>query len=109
MRPVDPEAQWEAVPSSPEGIRLLQEGELQGIVSDGILLLGQLWKDGRTRQNFQLVLSPTLTFDNYGFIVPINSRESIQVVNPTIASAENTTLWNQRFDTNQGRFSYRKF
>ncbi|RAQ44654.1 amino acid ABC transporter substrate-binding protein [Arthrospira sp. O9.13F] len=109
LRPVYPEAQWEAVPSRAEGIRRLQAGELQGIVSDGILLLGQLWKDGSDRQNFQLVPSQPLTFENYGCILPMNSREWSRVVNSTIASPENTTLWNQWFDTNQGRFPYRKF
>lgn len=109
LRPVYPEAKWQPIPSRAEGIEMLTTGELDGIASDGILLLGELWLNGSDRRNFQLVPSQPLTFENYGCILPINSRDWGRVVNSTITSPENTTLWNQWFDSSQGKFPYSKF
>jgi len=109
FRSIYPEATWETIPDRAEGVRRLQAGELDGIAGDGILLLGELWRQGQDFDAFPLVPRQPVTFENYGCILPLNSREWGTVVNSTITSPENMELWNQWFDSERGRFPYQKF
>ena len=109
FRPIYPKAQWETIPNRTEGVRRLQAGELDGIASDGILLLGELWNQGHEFDAFRLVPNQPLTFENYGCILPLDSQEWGTLVNQTITSPENTDLWNQWFDSDQGKFPYQQF
>ncbi len=109
FRPVYPEAQWQVVGSREDGIRRLRSEEIDLMVSDGILLLGELWKQGEDFKKFRLIPEQPLTFENYGCILPKNSRQWGTLVNQTITSDENLQLWNQWFDPKTGRFPYQRF
>ncbi len=109
FRPIYPEAQWQIISSRTEGVRRLKSQNLDGIASDGILLLGELWRQGDNLQQFQLVPAQPLTFEDYGCILPEKNPKWSNLVNSTITSAENTNLWNQWFDPETGRFPYQRF
>lgn len=109
FRPVYPEAKWQVVGSRADGIRRLREEEIDLMASDGILLLGELWKQGEDFKKFRLIPQQPLTFENYGCILPKNSRQWGTLVNQTITSDENLQLWNQWFDPKTGRFPYQRF
>lgn len=109
FRPVYPEAQWQVVGSRGDGIRRLRSEEIDLMVSDGILLLGELWKQGEDFKKFRLIPEQPLSFENYGCILPKNSSQWGTLVNQTITSDENLQLWNQWFDPKTGRFPYQRF
>lgn len=109
FRPVYPEAKWQVVGSRADGIRRLREEEIDLMASDGILLLGELWKQGEDFKKFRLIPQQPLTFENYGCILPKNSRQWGTLVNQTITSDDNVQLWNQWFDPKTGRFPYQRF
>lgn len=109
FRPVYPEAQWQVVGSRGDGIRRLRSEEIDLMVSDGILLLGELWKQGEDFKKFRLIPEQPLSFENYGCILPKNSRQWGTLVNQTITSDENLQLWNQWFDPKTGHFPYQRF
>lgn len=108
FRPIYPEAKWQLISSRADGVERLTSGTLDIIASDGILLLGELWRQNQTFENFRLLPEQPLTFEDYGCILPQNSSEWGNFVNDTITSAENTQLWNQWFDSKSGRFPYQR-
>jgi polar amino acid transport system substrate-binding protein len=109
FRPIYPEAKWRVIGSRADGIRRLKAEEIDLVASDGILLLGELWRQGLDFKAFALVPSQPLTFENYGCILPKNSSQWGTLVNQTITSEENTQLWNKWFDPKTGRFPYQRF
>lgn len=109
FRPIYPEAKWQVIGSRADGIRRLKAEEIDLIASDGILLLGELWRQGLDFKAFRLVPSQPLTFENYGCILPKNSAQWGNLVNQTITSEQNTQLWNKWFDPKTGRFPYQRF
>lgn len=109
FRPIYPEAKWQLISSRADGVEGLTSEKLDIIASDGILLLGELWRQNQTLENFRLLPEQPLTFEDYGCILPQNSFEWGNFVNDTIISEENTELWNQWFDSKSGRFPYQRF
>jgi polar amino acid transport system substrate-binding protein len=109
FRPIYPEAKWQVIGSRADGIRRLRAKEIDLIASDGILLLGELWKQQLDLKEFRLVPAQPLTFEDYGCILPKNSSQWGTLVNQTITSEENTQLWNKWFDPKTGRFPYQRF
>ncbi len=109
FRPIYPEAKWQILGNRTEGVRRLKSQDIDGVASDGILLLGELWKQGDNFQEFQLVPAQPLTFEDYGCILPEKNPQWSNLVNSTITSAENTDLFNQWFDPETGRFPYQRF
>jgi len=108
FRPIYPEAKWQVVGSRADGIRRLRAEEIDLMASDGILLLGELWKQGEDFKGFRLLPEQPLTFENYGCILPKNSSQWGIMVNQTITSEDNAQLWNQWFDAKTGRFPYQR-
>jgi polar amino acid transport system substrate-binding protein len=109
FRPIYPEATWQPIENRSEGVRRLISQEIDGIASDGILLLGEVWRQGNDLNQFSLVPQQPLTFENYGCIFPKENLQFSEVVNQTITSEENQQLWHQWFDRETGRFPYQQF
>ncbi len=109
FRPIYPEAKWQIIGSRAEGVRRLRNQDIDAIASDGILLLGELWRQGDDFNQFNLVPQQPLTFEDYGCILPQQNPQWAEVVNQTITSNENSQLWNQWFDHKTGKFPYQQF
>ncbi|MDY7020456.1 MAG: amino acid ABC transporter substrate-binding protein [Cyanobacteriota bacterium] len=109
FKPIYPEAEWQILGSRTEGLRRLKAGEIDAIASDGILLMGEIWKQGEDQQNYSLIPQDPLSFENYGCIFPQSNPEWSDVINTTITSDEANELWDQWFDSETGRFPYERF
>jgi polar amino acid transport system substrate-binding protein len=109
FRPIYPEAKWQPIENRAEGVRRLMNQELDGIASDGILLLGEVWQQGNDLNQFSLVPQQPLSFENYGCIFPKENPQFSEVVNQTITSEENQQLWHQWFHRETGKFPYQQF
>lgn len=109
FRPIYPAAQWQNIESRAEGVRRLISQEIDAIASDGILLLGEIWRQESDLKQFILVPQQPLTFEDYGCIFAQKNSHFAKVVNQTIASEENHQLWHQWFNRETGRFPYQQF
>ena len=110
FKPIYPAADWQILGSRTEGLERLKNNQIDAIASDGILLLGEIWKQGEDMQMYRLIPQEPLTFENYGCIFPHNNSEWSNIINSTITSSENTDeLWNKWFDSETGRFPYERF
>ncbi|MEB3282614.1 MAG: amino acid ABC transporter substrate-binding protein [Lyngbya sp.] len=110
FKPIYPEADWQILGSRTEGLQRLKNNEIDAIASDGILLIGEIWKQGEDIQLYRLIPQEPLTFENYGCIFPQNNLEWGKLINSTITSSENTEeLWNKWFNSETGRFPYQRF
>ncbi|MCG5056928.1 MAG: amino acid ABC transporter substrate-binding protein [Limnoraphis sp. WC205] len=109
LKPMYPEASWQIIGSRTEGLRRLRNNEIDAIASDGILLIGEVLKQGEDLKMYRLIPQQPLSFENYGCIFPQNNLDWSSIINSTITSSENTDLWNQWFNAETGRFPYERF
>lgn len=101
-----PSANWKNIRSREEGLKKLQQNEVKAVVSDGILLLGEIVQQGNDIENFVLLPSQPITTELYGCILPQNNTDLKQLVNLTILSPKNRTLQQEWFSINTGEFPY---
>ncbi|MEA5509185.1 amino acid ABC transporter substrate-binding protein [Crocosphaera sp. UHCC 0190] len=101
-----PFAQWKNIKSRREGVEELKKGEVKAVVSDGILLLGELVQQGNNLKDFALMPRQPMTTELYGCILPKNNPEWKQFVDLTIVAPENRTLQEKWFSIKTGKFPY---
>ncbi|MGK7941939.1 MAG: amino acid ABC transporter substrate-binding protein [Crocosphaera sp.] len=101
-----PLANWKNVRNRQEGVKKLAEDEVKAVVSDGILLLGEIVEQGKQLQDFVLMPAQPITTELYGCILPQENPEWKQLVNLTILSPENRTLQKEWFSIHTGKFPY---
>lgn len=101
-----PLANWKDIRSREEGVRKLKQNEVKAVVSDGILLLGEIVQQGGNIGDFVLLPSQPITTELYGCILPQENSEFKQLVNLTILSPENRILQKEWFSINTGAFPY---
>ncbi len=101
-----PLANWKNIRNRQEGVKKLAEGEVKAVVSDGILLLGEIVEQGQQLEDFVLLPAQPITTELYGCILPQENPEWKQLVNLTILSPENRTLQREWFSINTGEFPY---
>lgn len=101
-----PTAKWVSVKNRQEGIAKLKTGEVKAIVSDGILLIGELVKGGNDPRQFALTPRQPITTELYGCILPKNESEWKEFVDTVIASPENRDLQGEWFNIEKSKFPY---
>lgn len=101
-----PTAKWVEVKNRQEGIAKLTEGSVNAVVSDGILLIGELVKNGKDPRQFTLTPRQPITTELYGCILPKDNGEWKQVVDAVIASEENHDLQEEWFNIDKSKFPY---
>jgi polar amino acid transport system substrate-binding protein len=101
-----PLANWKNIKSRQEGVEKLKKDEVKAVVSDGILLLGEIVQQGNSTQDFILMPSQPITTELYGCILPQNNPQWKQLVNITILSPANRTLQKEWFSIDTGEFPY---
>jgi len=79
------------------GIEALQQGKIDAMVSDGILLRGVAQQQGLSLSEYSLIPDVPLTCDRYGMIIPGNDPEWQDFVDSVIASPEAAILSNVWF------------
>ncbi len=109
FRPIYPNANWQPVSNRAEGINLLNDGKIDAIASDGILLLGEVWQQNKNFSELALIPKIPFSFENYGCILPLQNPDWDKFVDTTIASDENNQLLHQWFDPKKGKFPYDNF
>ncbi|NEN90906.1 MAG: amino acid ABC transporter substrate-binding protein [Okeania sp. SIO3H1] len=109
FRPIYPNANWQSVSNRAEGISQLDDGKIDAVASDGILLLGEIRQQNKNISEFELIPKIPFTFENYGCILPLQNPGWDKFVDSTIASDENTKLLHQWFDSEKGKFPYESF
>ncbi|MGK7921189.1 MAG: amino acid ABC transporter substrate-binding protein [Trichodesmium sp.] len=109
FRPIYPNADWQPVTNRNEGINQLNDGEIDAVASDGILLVGAVWQQNKNFNDFALIPKIPFTFENYGCILPLQNPDWDKLVDTTIASDENNQLLYQWFDPQKGKFPYQNF
>ncbi|MDJ0728769.1 MAG: amino acid ABC transporter substrate-binding protein [Crocosphaera sp.] len=101
-----PLANWKDIKSRQEGVQKLKQDEVKAVVSDGILLLGEIVQQGNNLGDFVLLPSQPITRELYGCILPQNNTQFKQLVNLTILGPENRILQKEWFSINTGEFPY---
>ena len=101
-----PSAKWVAVKDRQEGIAKLKKGEVKAVVSDGILLIGELVKDGNNPKAFALTPKQPITTELYGCILPKNDSAWKGFVDSVVASPENHDLQEEWFSVDKSKFPY---
>ena len=101
-----PTAKWVEVKNRQEGITKLTEGGVNAVVSDGILLIGELVKDGNDPRQFALTPRQPITTELYGCILPKNNGDWKQIVDAVIASPANHDLQEEWFNIDKSKFPY---
>ncbi|MEL4897198.1 amino acid ABC transporter substrate-binding protein [Crocosphaera sp. Alani8] len=101
-----PLANWKDIKSRQEGVKKLKENEVRAVVSDGILLLGEIVQQGGNLGDFVLLPSQPITTELYGCILPQSNPQWKKLVNLTILSPENRILQQEWFSLNTGEFPY---
>ncbi|MGL5035626.1 MAG: amino acid ABC transporter substrate-binding protein [Microcystaceae cyanobacterium] len=101
-----PAAKWISVANRQEGINKLKEGQVNAVVSDGILLVGELVMQGGNPKQFALVPKQPITTELYGCVLPKGDRTWKDFVDSVIASDANHNLQSEWFDIDQSKFPY---
>jgi polar amino acid transport system substrate-binding protein len=106
IRQVYPLANWQPVNNRQEGIEKLKKGEVRAVASDGVLLLGELVKQGGEPQDFILVPEIPMTSELYACILPKNDPRWKEFVDTSIAGSENHQLQEKWFELETESFPY---
>lgn len=106
IRQIYPAANWQPVTSREEGIKKLTQGQVRAIVSDGVLLVGEVVSLGKNPREFTLTPSQPITTELYGCMLPRNEPAFKELVNYTIISDENIQLQQEWFDVDKGPYPY---
>ena len=101
-----PFANWKPVKSREEGIEKLKKGEIKAVVSDGILLIGELVRQGSDPRQFALIPEQPITTELYGCILPQNEPDWKGFVDETIVSKEDSKLQEKWFNVKKSKFPY---
>ncbi|MEA5532510.1 amino acid ABC transporter substrate-binding protein [Crocosphaera sp. XPORK-15E] len=101
-----PFAQWKNIKSRREGVEKLKKREVKAVVSDGILLLGEIVQQGNNLKDFALMPRQPMTTELYGCILPQNNPDWKQFVDLTIVAPGNRTLQEKWFSIKTGKFPY---
>ncbi|MBD2653495.1 amino acid ABC transporter substrate-binding protein [Synechocystis sp. FACHB-383] len=96
-----PLAQWVAVQDREEGIAQLDKGQVTAVVSDGILLVGELLKQGKDPADYALGPYQPITTELYACILPQGDRDWKRFVDEVISSTENHDLLQEWFNLDQ--------
>lgn len=107
IRYIYPLANWQAVSDRSEAVAKLQRGEVKAVVSDGILLLGEIVKQGQEPRQFVLLPRQPITTELYGCILPKNDPEWKKFVDTVVGSNDNQKLREQWFNLEESSFPYR--
>jgi polar amino acid transport system substrate-binding protein len=106
IRYIYPLANWQAVSNRSEAVAKLQRGEIKAVVSDGILLVGEIVKQGNDPRQFALLPRQPITTELYGCILPKNDPEWKKFVDTVVGSHDNRKLREQWFNLEQSPFPY---
>jgi polar amino acid transport system substrate-binding protein len=106
IRYIYPLANWQAVSDRTEAVAKLQRGEVKAVVSDGILLVGEIVKQGKDPRQFALLPRQPITTELYGCILPKNDPEWKKFVDTVVGSNDNRKLREQWFNLEQSSFPY---
>ncbi|MCU0533681.1 MAG: amino acid ABC transporter substrate-binding protein [Hydrococcus sp. Prado102] len=106
IRQVYPLANWQPVNNRQEGIEKLKKGEVRAVASDGVLLLGELVKQGGEPKDFILVPEIPMTSELYACILPKNDARWKEFVDTSIAGSENHQLQEKWFELETESFPY---
>ena len=101
-----PFARWKPVKDRQEGVEKLKSGEVEAVVSDGILLIGELVNQGNNPRDFVLMPSQPMTTELYGCILPQAQEDWKRFVDEIIASQENRLLQVKWFSLDKSQFPY---
>ncbi|MEM8779122.1 MAG: amino acid ABC transporter substrate-binding protein [Cyanobacteria bacterium P01_G01_bin.49] len=101
-----PSANWKNIKSRREGIEKLKKDEVKAVVSDGILLLGEIIQQGNNPQDFVLMPSQPITTELYGCVLPQRNPQWKRLVNLTILDPQNRMLQEKWFSIDKGEFPY---
>ncbi|MDV3000198.1 MAG: Glutamate/aspartate import solute-binding protein [Chroococcopsis gigantea SAG 12.99] len=107
IRQIYPFADWRRVNNRESGVEKLEKGEVAAVASDGILLIGEIVKQGSAPRDFALTPQQPMTTELYGCALPKNDPEWKKFVDQTIASEENRLLQKQWFNVKESSFPYR--
>lgn len=106
LRQIYPEANWVAVSNRSEGLKLLNQGRVKAVASDGILLIGEVVGQGFDPRDYAIGPQQPITTELYGCILPQNEPEWKEFVDTVIVSRENLVLQNKWFNLEKGVFPY---
>jgi polar amino acid transport system substrate-binding protein len=106
IRQIYPFANWQPVKNRQEGVDKLKNGKIKAVVSDGILLVGEIVRQGNDPRDFALTPIVPITTELYGCILPKNNFQWKETVDQVISSNENSTLQDKWFNLEKGPFPY---
>lgn len=106
LRQIYPQADWVAVKNRSEGLKLLNQGRVKAVASDGILLIGEVVGQGFDPRDYAIGPQQPITTELYGCILPKNDPEWKEWVDTVIVSRENLILQNKWFNLEKGLFPY---
>ncbi|MEB3160069.1 MAG: transporter substrate-binding domain-containing protein, partial [Synechocystis sp.] len=96
-----PLAKWIPVADRQAGIAQLDQGKVTAVVSDGILLVGELIKEGKNPKDYALGPYQPMTTELYGCMLPKGDEDWKKFVDGAIASEENHDLLEEWFNIDQ--------
>ena len=96
-----PLAQWVPVADRQAGIAQLDQGKVTAVASDGILLVGELIKEGKNPKDYALGPYQPMTTELYACILPKGDEAWKKFVDGAIASEENHDLLEEWFNIDQ--------
>ncbi len=88
---------YRGVAARARGIQAVEQGKIDAMISDGILLRAEAQQQGLSSTEYPLIPTVPLTCDRYGMIIPEDDSEWRDFVNSVIASPEAATLSNAWF------------
>lgn len=106
IRQIYPFADWRKVTNRQEGVDKLKRGEVTAMVSDGILLVGEIVRQGKDPRQFALTPDRPITTELYGCMMPKNEPQWKEFVDGSIGSQENRQLQEEWFNLKSGNFPY---
>ncbi|WP_041933908.1 amino acid ABC transporter substrate-binding protein [Gloeothece verrucosa] len=106
IRQIYPFARWQPVRNREEGVKKLKQGAVTAVVSDGILLVGEIVRQGNEPRDFEIMPNVPMTTELYACILPKNNPEWQEFVDQTISSQNNAQLQQRWFNLETGPFPY---
>ena len=79
------------------GVQALQQGKIEVMVSDGVLLWAEIARQNLPVKDYQLVAPEFAEKDYYGMILPAPDPQWQEFVNAVITSSQSQTLFQQWF------------
>ncbi|ACK66650.1 extracellular solute-binding protein family 3 [Rippkaea orientalis PCC 8801] len=101
-----PFADWKVVKSRREGLLKLKKGEVQAVVSDGVLLVGELVQVGNNPRDFTLIPRQPITTELYGCMLPKNNPDWKEFIDNVIVSQKTLDLQDKWFNVERSKFPY---